>query len=138
MIRVAVIASGAAEHRVAEAVREGAVGAGADVRLRRAGEVMPDDVDWADACVFGAAGREGAVAAAGPGLAGKVASGFTAAAAVYGGRDPALLALYAALYDRGAIVVASGDVVDGGLDAARRLGARVTAMAARLGAPVPQ
>ena len=130
-----------------------------------------DDLDWADAYVFGSPTRFGNVAAqlkqfidsAGPlwaegRLAGKIASGFTSSQNAHGGQESTLLALYATMYHWGAIVVAPGYTdprvfASGGnpygasstdapgdeeLDGARHLGERVTAIAARLGAPVGQ
>jgi NAD(P)H dehydrogenase (quinone) len=198
MTRVAVIyySSTGHVHRLAEAVRDGAADAGADVRLRRVEELAPeeairqnpdwaahreatrdievatlDDLDWADAYVFGTPTRFGNVAAqlkqfidsAGPlwaegRLAGKIASGFTSSQNAHGGQESTLLALYATMYHWGAIVVAPGYTdprvfASGGnpygasstdapgdeeLDGARHLGERVTAIAARLGAPVGQ
>jgi NAD(P)H dehydrogenase (quinone) len=148
MTRVAVIyySSTGHVHRLAEAVRDGAEEAGAEVRLRRVAELAPenaiqsnpdwaghrdatrdieeatlDDLDWADAYVFGSPTRFGNVSAqlkqfmdsAGPlwaegKLAGKIASGFTSSQNPHGGQESTLLALYATMYHWGAIVVAPG------------------------------
>lgn len=148
MTRVAVIyySSTGHVHRLAEAVRDGAEEAGAEVRLRRVAELAPenaiqsnpdwaahrdatrdveeatlDDLDWADAYVFGSPTRFGNVSAqlkqfmdsAGPlwaegRLAGKIASGFTSSQNPHGGQESTLLALYATMYHWGAIVVAPG------------------------------
>ena len=148
MSRVAVIyySSTGHVHRLAEAVEEGAREAGAETRLRQVEELAPeeaiaqnpdwvahreetrdievatlDDLDWADAYVFGSPTRFGNVAAqlkqfldsAGPlwaegKLAGKVASGFTSSQNPHGGQESTLLALYATMYHWGAIVVAPG------------------------------
>jgi NAD(P)H dehydrogenase (quinone) len=148
MTRVAVIYYSATGHvhRLAEAVRDGAADAGAEVRLRRVEELAPeeairqnpdwaahrdatrdiavatlDDLEWADAYVFGSPTRFGNVAAqlkqfldsAGPlwaegRLAGRIASGFTSSQNAHGGQESTLLALYATMYHWGAIVVAPG------------------------------
>ena len=148
MSRVAVIyySSTGHVHRLAEAVEEGAREAGAETRLRHVEELAPeeaiaqnpdwvahreetrdievatlDDLDWADAYVFGSPTRFGNVAAqlkqfldsAGPlwaegKLAGKIASGFTSSQNPHGGQESTLLALYATMYHWGAIVVAPG------------------------------
>jgi NAD(P)H dehydrogenase (quinone) len=148
MTRVAVIyySSTGHVHRLAEAIREGAEETGAEVRLRRVAELAPenaiqsnpdwaghrdatrdieeatlDDLDWADAYVFGSPTRFGNVSAqlkqfmdsAGPlwaegKLAGKIASGFTSSQNTHGGQESTLLALYATMYHWGAIVVAPG------------------------------
>ncbi|HTI32123.1 MAG TPA: NAD(P)H:quinone oxidoreductase [Miltoncostaea sp.] len=148
MTRVAVIyySSTGHVHRLAEAVRDGAEEAGAEVRLRRVAELAPEnaiqsnpdwaahrdatrdieeatleDLDWADAYVFGSPTRFGNVSAqlkqfmdsAGPlwaegKLAGKIASGFTSSQNPHGGQESTLLALYATMYHWGAIVVAPG------------------------------
>ncbi|GAA0493282.1 hypothetical protein GCM10009544_62100 [Streptomyces stramineus] len=86
-----------------------------------AAPVTPQDVAWADAVVFGAPVRSGAVAApllgflqalepaAGPGpLAGKPAGGFVNAARSHSGGEPALLTLHQVLQHSGALVVPSG------------------------------
>lgn len=148
MTRVAIIyySSTGNVHRLAEAVEEGAGGAGAEVRLRRVEELAPeeaiarnpdwaahrdatrhvetatlDDLEWADAFVFGTPTRFGNVSSqlkqfmdsAGPlwaegRLAGKIASGFTSSQNPHGGQESTLLALYATMYHWGAIVVAPG------------------------------
>jgi NAD(P)H dehydrogenase (quinone) len=148
MTRVAVIyySSTGHVHRLAEAVEEGAREAGAETRLRRVEELAPDeairqnpdwaahrdatlgvevatldDLEWADAMVFGSPTRFGNVAAqlkqfldqAGPlwaegRLAGKIASGFTSSQNAHGGQETTLLALYNTMFHWGAIVVAPG------------------------------
>lgn len=120
--------------------------AGADVRLRRAEELAPqsaidsnpawaknaretadipaatpDDIDWADAALFGSPTRYGNITAQlkqyidmlGPlwaqgKLADKVYSGFTSSATLHGGQESTLLALYNAAYHFGGIIVPPG------------------------------
>lgn len=120
--------------------------AGADVRLRRAEELAPqaaidsnpawaqnardtadipvatpDDIDWADAVLFGSPTRYGNITAQlkqyidmlGPlwaqgKLADKVYSGFTSSATLHGGQESTLLALYNAAYHFGGIIVPPG------------------------------
>lgn len=148
MAKVAIIYYSATGHvhHLARAVDEGARGAGAETRLRQveelaaeeavaeneewaahrdemAGEPVAsvDDLDWADAFIFGSPTRFGNVAAQlkqlldqagglwGEGkLADKVASGFTSAQNDHGGQESTLLALYATMYHWGAIVVTPG------------------------------
>jgi NAD(P)H dehydrogenase (quinone) len=148
MTRVAVIyySSTGHVHRLAEAVRDGAREAGAEVRLRRVEELAPeeaiqenpdwaahrdatrdievatlDDLEWADAYIFGTPTRFGNVAAqlkqfldstgalwAEGKLAGRIASGFTSSQNAHGGQETTLLSLYSTMYHWGAIVVAPG------------------------------
>lgn len=120
--------------------------AGAEVRLRRAPELAPDsaidanpawranveatrsipeatpeDVEWADAVIFGSPTRFGNIASqlkqfidtlgglwAQGKLADKVYSGFTSSATAHGGQESTLLALYNSFHHFGGIVVAPG------------------------------
>ncbi|MFF2525242.1 NAD(P)H:quinone oxidoreductase [Streptomyces liangshanensis] len=131
---------------VAKTLAEAAEKAGAEVRLRRVAELAPqeaidsnpawaahqaatadlavatpDDVDWADAVIFGGPTRFGNVAAQlkqfidtlgglwGQGrLADKVYSGFVSSATRHGGQESTLLALYNSVHHFGGIVVAPG------------------------------
>lgn len=133
-------------HRLAHAVTEGAEAVGAEVRLRHVAETAPeeaiaqneewaahrremdddpvaslDDLEWADAYIFGTPTRFGNVSAqlksfldaAGPlwgagKLADKVAAGFTSSQNAHGGQESTLLALYNTMYHWGAFVVAPG------------------------------
>jgi NAD(P)H dehydrogenase (quinone) len=133
-------------HTLAQAVAEGAQKAGASVRLRRVAEVAPsaaidanpawaqhlrdtadiaeatlDDLDWADAVLFGTPTRFGNPAsqlrafidATGPlwvqgGLAGKVYSAFTASNTAHGGQEATILALGNTFYHWGGIIVPPG------------------------------
>ncbi|MFN0145878.1 MAG: NAD(P)H:quinone oxidoreductase [Dehalococcoidia bacterium] len=133
-------------YRLAEAIAEGATEAGAEVRLRRIPELAAagviaankkwqahveaaaavpeaglDDLEWADAAVFGSPTRFGNISAAlkhyidqcgglwaqGK-LAGKVVSGFTSASTAHGGLESTLLALYNTFYSWGCIIVPPG------------------------------
>ncbi|MGW7516584.1 NAD(P)H:quinone oxidoreductase [Streptomyces sp. NPDC054796] len=120
--------------------------AGAEVRLRRAAELappaaiesnaawaanvratadipeaVPEDVEWADAVIFGSPTRFGNVTSqlkqfidqlgglwAEGKLADKVYSGFTSSATLHGGQESTLLALYNTVHHFGGILVAPG------------------------------
>jgi NAD(P)H dehydrogenase (quinone) len=82
---------------------------------------VPDDVDWADAVLFGSPTRFGNVASQlkqfldilGPlwaqgRLADKVYAGFTAAQTAHGGHESTLLALYNTVHHFGGILVPPG------------------------------
>ncbi|MEU5380008.1 NAD(P)H:quinone oxidoreductase [Streptomyces sp. NPDC059717] len=146
--RVAVIyysATGSVR-KLAEAVAEGAAKDGAEVRLRKVAELAPeaainsnptwaenhrdsehiaeatlDDLEWADAVVFGSPTRFGLPAAqlkqfldlTGPlwaqgKLANKVYSSFASAANVHGGQESTILALNNTFYHWGGIIVSTG------------------------------
>lgn len=130
----------------AQAVAEGAKAAGAEVRVRLIAEnappaaidgnpawrafvdktkdeprATPDDVEWADAVVFGSPTRFGNVASQFKAfvdslgglwfhgkLADKVYAGFTSAQNTHGGQESTLLALYNSFYHWGAIIVTPG------------------------------
>lgn len=148
MTKVAVIyySSTGTNHAMAEAVGAGALGAGAEVRVRLVAETAPDaainsnpkwrefvdktadqprasldDLDWADAVVFGTPTRFGNVAAqlkafidsAGGlwfqgKLANKVYAGFTSAQNAHGGQESTLLALYNSFYHFSGVIVTPG------------------------------
>lgn len=133
-------------HALARAVEEGAKEAGAEVRLRKVRELAPeeavksnpawhehalktrdveeaslDDLEWADAYVFGTPTRYGNVSSqlkqfidttAGlwseGKLADKVVSGFTSTHELHGGKESTLLSMYNVFYHWGAIVVPMG------------------------------
>lgn len=133
-------------HRVAQEIAETAEKAGAEVRLRRVAELAPqaaiesnaawaehaaatagiplatpDDMEWADAVIFGSPTRYGNVSAqlkqfidslgglwAQGKLADKVYSGFTSSATKHGGQESTLLALYTTFHHFGGVVVAPG------------------------------
>ena len=138
MSKVAVVfySSTGSNHAIAQAVAAGAAGVGAETRVRQVAETAPaaaidsnpkwrayvdrtasepraslDDLDWADAIVFGTPTRFGNVAAqlkafldsAGGlwfqgKLANKVYSGFATAMNPHGGQESTLLALYNSIY----------------------------------------
>ncbi len=133
-------------YKLAQAVEEGAREAGAETRLRKVHELAPeeaiksnqgwydhalmtedvpeasmDDLEWADAYVFGTPTRFGNVSAqlkqfidtAGGlwfegKLADKVVSGFTSASNPHGGQESTLLSLYNVFAHWGAILVTPG------------------------------
>jgi NAD(P)H dehydrogenase (quinone) len=148
MANVAVIyySSTGTNYATANAVAEGAQGAGAEVRVRLVAEnapkeaiegnpkwkefvaktakeprATPDDIDWADAVVFGTPTRFGNVASQlkayldslGPlwaqgKLAGKLYAGFTSAINAHGGQESTLLALYTTMHHFGGLIAAPG------------------------------
>ncbi|MFI9245378.1 NAD(P)H:quinone oxidoreductase [Streptomyces sp. NPDC053086] len=133
-------------HALAQAAAEGAEKAGAQVRLRRVAETAPpeavdarpewaqhladtadipvargDDLEWADAVLFGSPTRFGNPAAqlrqfidtTGPlwfqgKLADKVYSAFTASNTAHGGQESTILALSNTFYHWGGIIVPPG------------------------------
>jgi NAD(P)H dehydrogenase (quinone) len=133
-------------YELARAVEEGAKEAGAEVRFRKVRELAPEeaiksnrgwsdhalvtedvpeaqleDLEWADAYVFGTPTRFGNVSAQlkqfidqtgglwfeGK-LADKVVSGFTSASNAHGGQESTLLSLYNVFAHWGAILVSPG------------------------------
>lgn len=148
MTKVAVIYYSATgtNQATAQAVADGAKAAGAEVRLRLVSETVPnavidknpkwrafvdatkdadratlDDLDWADAVVFGTPTRFGMMAAqlkafldsAGGlwfqgKLANKVYAGFTSAQNAHGGQEATLLSLYTMIHHFGGFVVTPG------------------------------
>jgi len=148
MINVAVIyySSTGTNQALAQAVAEGAREVGGNVRVRLVSETAPDtaidsnpkwrqfvdgheseprasldDLDWADAVVFGTPTRFGNVASqlkafidtAGGlwfqgKLANKVYAGFTSAQNNHGGQESTLLALYNSIYHFGGIIASPG------------------------------
>ena len=131
---------------IAQEMIGAAEAAGADVRVRKAAELAPrtvidanaqwaahheattevpapspEDVDWADAVIFGSPTRFGNMAAqlkqfidtlsplwiAGK-LADKVYSGFTSTGTRHGGHESTLLAIYNSVYHFGGIIVPPG------------------------------
>ena len=134
-------------HAMAQHAAEVAEKAGHEVRLRRAGELAPDaaidgnpawrqhvdttaatvqqatpdDIDWAEAVLFGSPTRYGNISSQlkqyldtlgglwqqGK-LANKVYAGFTAAATAHGGQESTILAINNTFYHWGSIIVAPG------------------------------
>ncbi|MFE9257815.1 NAD(P)H-dependent oxidoreductase [Streptomyces sp. NPDC006879] len=137
-------------HQLAVAAAQAAEKAGAEVRLRRTAElstetIVPgndtwnaawaehldavadipeatlDDLEWADAVIWGTPGRYGLPAASlkqfidqtlplhsKRGLLNKVMSSFTSTATLHGGQESTLLSLNNAFYHWGAIIVPPG------------------------------
>lgn len=132
--RVAVIyySSGGNVHQLARAVGDGAIEAGADVRMRRAGEgyfdgrdAVPlaslDDLTWADGYAFGSPARYGLPAwqlkrffdqtgdlwESGA-LADRVAAAFVSADFAHGGQEAAILAIHNVIHHWGSLVLGPG------------------------------
>ncbi|MFD7444757.1 NAD(P)H:quinone oxidoreductase [Streptomyces sp. NPDC059909] len=131
---------------IAKELRDAGVKAGAEVRLVKAAELAPqaaidsnpawaanhaatvdipeaspEDIEWADAVLFGSATRFGNLSAqlkqfidtlgglwAQGKLADKVYSGFTSSATAHAGQETTLQALYTSVHHFGGIVVAPG------------------------------
>ncbi|MGW1888597.1 flavodoxin family protein [Streptomyces sp. NPDC001970] len=131
---------------IAKELRDAGVKAGAEVRLVKAAELaprsaiesnpawaanhaatadipeaIPEDVEWADAVLFGSATRFGNLSSqlkqfidtlgglwAQGKLADKVYSGFTSSATLHAGQETTLQALYTSVHHFGGIVVAPG------------------------------
>jgi len=148
MPNVAIIyySSTGTNYAMAKAVAEGAKGAGGEVRVRLVGETAPrdaidrnpawrafvdktqndpratlEDLEWADAVVFGTPTRYGNMASqlktfidttgglwfTGK-LANKVYAAFTSAQNAHGGQESTLLSLYTTIYHWGGYVVTPG------------------------------
>jgi NAD(P)H dehydrogenase (quinone) len=148
MARVAIVyySSTGTGEAMARAAAEGATAAGAEVRVRLVPETAPaaaidsnpkwrafvdrtasepraslDDLDWADAVIFGTPTRFGNVASQLKAfidtvgglwfqgkLANKVYAGFTSAMNAHGGQESTLLALYNSFYHFGGLIVTPG------------------------------
>ncbi|MEU0565336.1 NAD(P)H:quinone oxidoreductase [Nonomuraea sp. NPDC005983] len=131
---------------IAKELRDAGVKAGAEVRLVKAAELAPraaieanpvwaanhaatmdipeatpEDIEWADAVLFGSATRFGNISSqlkqfidtlgglwAQGKLADKVYSGFTSSATLHAGQETTLQALYTSAHHFGGIVVAPG------------------------------
>jgi len=147
-IKLAVIyySSTGTNYKMALAAKEAAEAAGVEVRLRKVKELAPqsaidanpawrayvdatvsvqeaslEDLEWADAFIFGTPTRFGNVASqmkqfidtTGPlwaqgKLSNKVVAGFTSAQNAHGGQETTLLALYNTFYHWGAFIVPPG------------------------------
>jgi NAD(P)H dehydrogenase (quinone) len=123
---------------MADAVAEGAVQAGGEVRVRDVTNATQEDVDWADVALSGSPGRFGDIT---PELklflgrlpqSDKVYGGFVVAGPA--GGESTLLALYASLHHLGGVLVAPGYTDDMLFHAGtpQDLGYRATATAGRL------
>jgi NAD(P)H dehydrogenase (quinone) len=150
VVKVAVIYYSATgtTYALARAIEEGARAAGAEVRLRKVKELAPeeaiqsnqgwaahrketedvaeaalDDLEWADAIIFGTPTRYGLPTAqlkqfidmtgglwAKGKLVNKIASSFTSAATHHGGQEATILALNTTFYHWGAVIVGPGYV----------------------------
>ncbi|SFM57401.1 NAD(P)H dehydrogenase (quinone) [Chitinophaga sp. YR627] len=135
-------------HLLAKAIEEGAKAAGAETRLLKVKETAPDelwdnnpvwkqhieetsgvqeasndDLEWADAIIFGSPTRYGLPAAqiksfidqtgalwAKGALTNKIGSSFTSTATAHGGQEATILALNTAFYHWGMIIVSPGYV----------------------------
>ena len=132
--RIAVIyySSGGNVHQLARAVGDGAVQAGANVRLLRAGEgyfdgrdAVPlatlEDLTWADGYAFGSPARYGLPAwplkrfLDGTGdlwesgaLADRVGAAFVSADFAHGGQEAAILAIHNVIHHWGSLVLGPG------------------------------
>ncbi len=133
-------------YKLAQAIEEGAKEAGAEVRFRKVHELAPeeaiksnqgwsdhalmtedvpeaelDDLEWADAYIFGTPTRYGNVAAqlkqfidtsgglwAEGKLADKAVSAFTSASTQHGGQESTIVSLYNVFMHWGSIIVAPG------------------------------
>jgi NAD(P)H dehydrogenase (quinone) len=113
--------------RMAEAVADGATAAGAEVRLRRAEDAAPDELEWADGVVLGSGVHMGGIESsmrlflerAAPlwlagRLIGRVGAAFvTAGAGGRGGAELALLSLLANLAEHGMLLVSMPNRLEG-------------------------
>ncbi|TWV93623.1 NAD(P)H:quinone oxidoreductase [Chitinophaga pinensis] len=135
-------------HLLAKAIEEGAKAAGAETRLLKVKETAPDelwgnnpvwkqhieetsgvpeasndDLEWADAIIFGSPTRYGLPAAqiksfidqtgalwAKGALTDKIGSSFTSTATLHGGQEATILALNTAFYHWGMLIVSPGYV----------------------------
>jgi NAD(P)H dehydrogenase (quinone) len=119
-------------YQIALAIKDAAEGAGADVRLRKARELtrhIPEatheDLEWADAYIFGTPTRFGNIAAqlkqfidttsglwSQGKLADKVVAAFTSASSDHGGQESTLLALHNTFYHWGSYIIPPGYTSD--------------------------
>lgn len=151
-------------HLLAKAVEDGAKAAGAETRLLKVKETAPDelwgnnpvwkqhieetsgiaeatneDLEWADAIIFGSPTRYGLPAAqmkafidqtgalwAKGALTDKVGSSFTTTATQHGGQEATILALNTAFYHWGMIIVAPGYVAPSQFQSGNPYGASFT------------
>lgn len=148
MAKVAVIyySQTGTTHKLAQAVADGAADAGAEIRLLRVRETVPhevygnlpnwkehleatsdikeatnEDLEWADAIIFGTPTRYGLPSAqlksfidqtgslwAKGALTNKIGSSFTSAATLHGGQEATILAINTAFYHWNMIIVSPG------------------------------
>ena len=157
-------------YELAKAVEEGARQAGAETRLLKVKETAPDevwqgnenwkkhqdetdrikeatndDLEWADAVVFGTPTRYGLPSAqlknfidqtgslwAKGALVNKIGSSFTTTATAHGGQEQTILAINTAFYHWGMIIVAPGYVEASQFQAGNPYGASFTSNNAQL------
>ena len=157
-------------YQMAQAVEEGARAAGAETRLLKVRELAPedvvrqsegwskhydetqnvpiagnDDLEWADAIIFGTPTRYGLPSAqlknfidqtgglwAKGALTNKVGSSFTSAATSHGGQEATILALNTAFYHWGMIIVSPGYVEPSQFQAGNPYGTSFTSNNAQL------
>ena len=157
-------------HQLATAVEEGAKAAGAETRLLKVAELAPedvvkqnegwskhaeqtsdikiatnDDLEWADAIIFGTPTRYGLPAAqiknfidqtgglwARGALTNKVGSSFATTATAHGGQEQTILALNTPFYHWGMIIVAPGYVEPSQFESGNPYGASFTSANASL------
>ncbi len=151
-------------HKLAQAVEEGAKEAGAETRLLRVKETVSDevwgdipnwkqhieetsdikeatndDLEWADAIIFGTPTRYGLPAAqlksfidqtgslwAKGALVNKIGSSFTTTATAHGGQEQTILAMNTAFYHWGMLIVSPGYVEPSQFESGNPYGASFT------------
>lgn len=157
-------------HQLAKAVEEGAEKAGAETRFLKVKETAPDevieknegwkkhrqetqdvreatndDLEWADAVIFGTPTRYGLPAAqlknfidqtgglwAKGALVNKIGSSFTTTATAHGGQEQTILTLNTAFYHWGMIIVSPGYVEATQFESGNPYGASFTSNNAKL------
>lgn len=157
-------------HLLAKAIEDGAKAAGAETRLLKVKETAPDelwgnnpvwkqhieetsgvpeasndDLEWADAIIFGSPTRYGLPAAqiksfidqtgglwAKGALTNKIGSSFTSTATQHGGQEATILALNTPFYHWGMIIVAPGYVEPSQFQSGNPYGASFTSQNGKL------
>jgi NAD(P)H dehydrogenase (quinone) len=151
-------------HQLAQAIEEGAKAAGAETRLLKVKETAPedvvknnqnwkrhaeetadiaeatnDDLEWADAIIFGSPTRYGLPSAqlknfmdqtgslwAKGKLVNKIGSSFTTTATAHGGQEQTILAMNTVFYHYGMIIVSPGYVEPSQFESGNPYGASFT------------
>lgn len=157
-------------HQLAQAIEEGAKAAGAETRLLKVKETAPedvvknnegwkkhaeetnhipeatnDDLEWADAIIFGTPTRYGLPSAqlknfmdqtgglwAKGALVNKIGSSFTTTATAHGGQEQTILAINTVFYHYGMIIVSPGYVEASQFQSGNPYGASFTSNNAQL------
>lgn len=157
-------------YELAQAIEEGANNAGAETRLLKVREIAPeevwknnenwkkhldetseikeatnDDLEWADAIIFGTPTRYGLPSAqlknfmdqtgalwAKGALVNKIGSSFTTTATAHGGQEQTILAMNTAFYHWGMIIVSPGYVEASQFESGNPYGASFTSNNAQL------